>query len=178
MQFRLERPLIKHKERAFNILGPYLEADGGIEGCAALDCFLEDNDYEGWLANLDVLLNDPAPDFSPLEAFFFMEEDRIIGMVSIFHRLLPEPHNTLGHLGYSIHPQERRKGKGAVLLTLALDYCYQLGIDRVMVSTGEHNTASLRLVEKCGGTYERSVEVNDVGDQHMVYWFENPKVRS
>ncbi len=105
-----------------------------------------------------------------------MEEDRIIGMISIFHRLLPEPYNALGHLGYSIHPQERCKGKGAVLLTLALDYCYQLGIDCVMVSTSKHNAASLRLVEKCGGIYERSVKINDSCDGYMIYWFKNPEV--
>ena len=45
-----------------------------------------------------------------------------------------------------------------------------------MVSTSKHNTASLRLVEKCGGIYERSVEINDNDDVYIVYWFEKPKV--
>lgn len=45
-----------------------------------------------------------------------------------------------------------------------------------MVSTSKHNTASLRLIEKCGGIYERSVEINDSSDGYTVYWFENPKV--
>src|SRR5690554_1407680 len=120
MNYYLEKPALKHKKQAFAMLAAYLKADGGIEGCAALDCFLEDDNYEGWLENLTSLLNEPGPDFAPLEVFFFLAGPRIIGIVSIFHALLPKPHDWVGHLGYSIHPEERGRGRGVHLLNLAL----------------------------------------------------------
>lgn len=81
--FRLEKPSIKHKALAYALLEPYLAADGGIEGCAGLDCFLQDKDYEGWLANLEALLREP--NLAALKVFSFMEGDHL-GKPFIFKR--------------------------------------------------------------------------------------------
>ncbi|NLJ81287.1 MAG: GNAT family N-acetyltransferase [Firmicutes bacterium] len=75
------------------------------------------------------------------------------------------------HLGYSIRPKERSKGKGTALLNLALEYCYSLGIDPVLVSFSKENTASRKLVEKCGGVYEYSVQRAKDSGRHLVYSF-------
>ena len=85
-----------------------------------------------------------------------MEGEQIVGIVNILH---DQPCDWIGHLGYSIRPEERRKGKGAVLLNLALEYCYKLGIERVMVCPAERNTQSRRLLEKGGGVYQETIEI-------------------
>ena len=159
MVYRLERPSTKHKERAFELLKPYMEVDGGIEASTGLDCFLMDDDYEGWLKNLEDQLYLPDPEYVPHETLFFMEGERIVGIVNIRHEL-PKRYNWVGHVGYSIHPQERRKGKGTILLKLAINRCHELGIEPVMVSLAEHNIASEKLVEKCGGVFLNVVELN------------------
>ncbi len=168
MEYRLEKPSMEHKDRAFKMLQPFLKVDGGIEGCAGLDCYLEEDDYEGWLVNLENQLKKPDPDYVPHETFFFLEGEKIVGVVNILHRL-PVHYKWLGHIGYSIHPQERRQGKGSILLNLALDYCFGLGIEQVMVCPGEHNIPSRKLVESCGGTYLDTIEVN--GEGYRRYWF-------
>ncbi len=71
MKFRLGKPALEHKERAQDLLDPCLQADGGIEGCAVLDCFLAEGDYPGWLKNLDQQLHDPDPAYVPHETFFY-----------------------------------------------------------------------------------------------------------
>ncbi|HHY09146.1 MAG TPA: GNAT family N-acetyltransferase [Firmicutes bacterium] len=76
----------------------------------------------------------------------------------------------MGHLGYSIHPKERGRGRGVHLLNFALEYCRGLGIWRVVVSAGKNNSASKRLIEKCGGIYQYSLNIN-AAEEYLVYWF-------
>ncbi|NLJ81288.1 MAG: hypothetical protein GX335_09725 [Firmicutes bacterium] len=96
MVFHLEEPALQYKEQACGMLGPYLEADGGHRRLRCIRLFLEDGNYNGWLANLEALRNESAPDFAPLEVFFLMEKERIVEIVSIFQTLPPPPYNWVG----------------------------------------------------------------------------------
>ncbi len=166
--FRLVRPAPEHKERAFQLLEPYLKVDGGIEASAGLDCYLAEGDYEGWLDNLKNQLHNPDPDYVPHETFFFMDGEKILGIVNILHRL-PTRYKWVGHIGYSIHPEARRQGKGTILLKLALNYCFELGIKSPLVCISEDNLPSCKLAEKCGGVYKDTVDIE--GEGFKRYYF-------
>ena len=75
-----------------------------------------------------------------------------------------------GHIGYGVHPSERRKGYGTAMLNLALDECRLLGLERVLIVCDKSNPASAKTIIKCGGVLERE-EYFD-GKITQRYWIE------
>ena len=53
-----------------------------------------------------------------------------------------------GHIGYSIRPSYRKKGYGTKLLSLVLDYCKEIGLNKVRLGCYCENKASIGVIEK------------------------------
>lgn len=62
--------------------------------------------------------------------------------------------NYIGHIGYSIHTEDRRKGYATEQLRLALLEAKKLGIDQVLIIAANWNIASQKTVLANGGVYE------------------------
>ena len=75
-----------------------------------------------------------------------------------------------GHIGYSVHPDERRKGYATRMLQLDLENARKLGLQRVMVTCDDGYLGSEKTIGKNGGVYEKDVPV----DRRMVkrFWIE------
>ena len=98
-----------------------------------------------------------------------MDDDRIVGTLSIRHNLNTEMLSKYGgHIGYGVRPSERKKGYATTLLNLALEKCRELGLDRVMVSCLESNIGSAKTIENNCGELEEYVE--DDGKVFKKYW--------
>jgi predicted acetyltransferase len=54
----------------------------------------------------------------------------LIGLLNIRHLLTPELLMESGHIGYSIHPDERRKGYATEQLRLGLVEAKRLGLEK------------------------------------------------
>jgi predicted acetyltransferase len=80
----------------------------------------------------------------------FLGED-IIGRVSVRHELNEMLRARGGHLGYSVAPRFRGKGYATEMVRQALDYCRSLGLRTVLITCGETNVPSYRLIERLGG---------------------------
>ncbi|WP_037604687.1 GNAT family N-acetyltransferase [Streptacidiphilus rugosus] len=59
-----------------------------------------------------------------------------------------------GHIGYSVRPSARRRGLASWALGAALPEARALGLDRVLVTCDEDNTASAVTIERNGGVLE------------------------
>ena len=75
-----------------------------------------------------------------------------------------------GHIGYSVHPDERRKGYASEMLANTLPYCKGLGIKRVLVTCDADNEASRRTIVKNGGVYEKTVHEPEENVDIERYW--------
>ena len=96
------------------------------------------------------------------------EKDYFIGEVAIRHRLNDALNLRGGHIGYVIRYNEWGKGYGTLMLKLVLDKAKERGLDKVLITCNDSNTASARVMEKNGCILENVIEVD--GQLVRRYW--------
>lgn len=79
------------------------------------------------------------------------EDKKMIGILSIRKYLTDSLLTNGGHIGYSVHPEERSKGYGSNMLKEALKECKKMNISKVLVVCKKNNKASERVIVKNGG---------------------------
>ena len=63
-----------------------------------------------------------------------------------------------GHIGYSVRPTERRKGYNSYQLYLALRFCYEQGLDKVLLTCLKDNLGSAKTIQNSCGVLENEIE--------------------
>lgn len=97
------------------------------------------------------------------------EPQRILGSISLRHRLNDFLLQVGGHIGYGVRPSARRQGVATAALTLALDQAKALGLRQALITCQDDNTASARTIERNGGALEDIRETPDHGTVRR-YW--------
>lgn len=102
--------------------------------------------------------------------FLAIEEETgtLVGMVDVRHWLNDALLQRGGHIGYSVRPALRRRGYAKAMLALALDFCRERGMERVLVTCNQQNQASARTILANGGVLENEVPMDGVISQR--YW--------
>ncbi|TDR94007.1 GNAT family N-acetyltransferase [Enterovirga rhinocerotis] len=80
------------------------------------------------------------------------------------------PPYVTGHVGYAIVPWKRRRGYATAALRTILPVAREVGLTEIEITADSTNTASLRIIEKCGGRLagERG-KGHAPGSRHLVY---------
>lgn len=110
------------------------------------------------------------PGYVPSSFYLFMEDQTIVGAVSIRHVLNDRLLQMGGHIGYGIRPQMRGKKLAPVMLKLALQKAKEFGIRKALVTCDFDNAASAATIEHCGGVLENIVLYE--GDRVKRYWID------
>jgi len=112
----------------------------------------------------------PDPDFVEADQYLLMHEGdrRILGMINFRHYLNEYLAEYGGHIGYAVRPSERRKGYAKAMLSLCLEKCRALGLDRALITCDKNNEGSRRTILACGGVFERTANVD--GKVLERYW--------
>ena len=110
----------------------------------------------------------------PSEQFAFLRESdrRIVGMIQFRHEFNDFLREFGGNIGYSVHPDERRKGYAKRMLTECLKVCKAFGLERVLITCLVENEASRRTILSCGGVYERTTYCERDNVNLERYWIE------
>ena len=107
----------------------------------------------------------------PCSTLYLVREDgTIVGKCSLRHELNDFLRNIGGHIGYIIRPDERQKGYGAAILKLTLKKAKELGLEQVLVTCDDDNTASIKIIEKNGGMLEDTYQENEKIVPKRRYW--------
>lgn len=171
----LAAPSAEYEKEAKAYIEEFIQYGSGLNGTAALDKFLKKGGYREWLDyvqnNMD--RTEKVPGRVNEATFFCLKSNRMIGMVNIRFGLNAYLFHEGGHVGYSVRPTERGKGYATEILQDALDFCRFIGLNRVLVTSGEDNMASRRVIEKCGGKLEDVVVSEHDGSRVCRYWIEN-----
>lgn len=170
MKIKLIRPTADMKQQIMDYRAEFVANGETVHGSALLG---EYETFEEWYA--DVVKNSSeetvADGWVPSTTLLGMDEnDRIVGMIDIRHRLNDYLLAYGGHIGYSVRKSERRKGYAAQMLAQALDVARQLGIEKVLVTCEKGNIASAATIRKGGGILENEVYEDDVLMQR--YWID------
>lgn len=128
--------------------------------------------YLDVLAEQEQGINLP-PNHVPSTFLFAFKGDRIVGRVSIRHRLNDFLLRIGGHIGYVVVPEFRRQGHATAILRQALQLAHdRFGLERVLVTCDDDNIGSLKTIEKNGGVLEDIVSGPDLVKPKRRYWID------
>ncbi len=161
MNIKLILPTVKDKQQILDYKDDFIRNGDSLDGCAGLD---KAETFEEWFDAFSDNLSEETVREGLVPATTFLavdENENLLGMIDIRHRLNDYLLNFGGHIGYSVLKAHRRKGIATKMLSLALDECIKLGITKVLITCDKNNIASAKTIERNNGILENEVENND-----------------
>jgi predicted acetyltransferase len=115
---------------------------------------------------------DMAANRVPHTMLYGFVDGKIVGRVSVRHELNEHLRHRGGHLGYAVAKPYRRRGYATELMSSGLDLCRNLKIPSVMITCGDSNTASWKIIERFGGQLQDKIW--DAVDEETIrrYWID------
>jgi len=163
LEIQLELPTMWHRWQVEEYVQKFKGQPSGVVGVNIHGCGrLGEISFNDWLQECDdhrAGMNLPVGYVPATQYIVTRKSDhKLIGMLQIRHSLTEFLERIGGHIGYSVAPDERRKGHATGMLMMGLDICRELGIKRVRVSCIKANIASAGVIKKCGGIYDGDAE--------------------
>lgn len=169
---RIIKPTLEYADDIMAYRKEFIESGDSMDGCGKLrSC----ETAEEWFREIERYSNaitcptDRVPSYTYIA--LRLSDHRIVGICDLRHHI-NHPVLSLwgGHIGYSVRPNERRKGYGKEMLRLVLNEARALGLERVMITCYSDNIASEKTIIANGGVFEKDVIV----DNEVIkrYWIE------
>lgn len=171
MRLKLIKPSLEYKKEIIEMLEEWIEYNKNHpkENNSPYAIFRNDyHDFIYYIENIDI--KDPQDGLVPDTTFFCLDEERniMVGAINIRHYLNEYLLNYGGHIGDGIRPSERRKGYATEMIRLSLDFCRQLGLEKILLVCDKDNIGSARSIINNGGMLENEIIVD--GRVEQRYW--------
>src|SRR5689334_530604 len=124
----------------------------GLPWWVAGDLETAEQDFAAFLARKLADSNRRNESFVPKTHLWAVTEEQFVGCISIHHELNDALRVEGGHIGYDTVPSFRGRGVATEMLHQALPVARSLGLVEVLLTCDETNTASIRVIEKNGGS--------------------------
>ena len=167
---KLVLPTPEYKEQILSYKEEFLANGDSMDGCAGLD---RAESFEAWYEKWKMTLSSETVPNGWVDSTTYLaveENDVLVGMIDVRHRLNDFLLKHGGHIGYSIRKSQRRKGYATEMLGLALKECPKFGIERALVTCSKANIGSAKTIQKNGGVLENEIQDGDRITQR--YWIE------
>lgn len=153
----LVKPTLELKEKALAYRKEHFQH--GEKIIYGSELFDKTESYEEWLSSV-TQNTDPQTvneNWVVTDTFFAVRkcDTKIIGIIDLRHTL-NEFLKDLGNCGYSVSPSERKKGYATEMLYQLLQIARAANLKELHISVEKENTASVKVIQKNGGIYERS----------------------
>lgn len=153
---KLVNPTMEYKEQVMNYRKVFLENNESFDGCSGLE---ECETYEEWIDFDNRLSKKYGKEYAPSTVYLAIRksDNKLVGIIDFRHTLSEFLLNYGGNIGYSVLPEERRKGYAKEMLRLVLEYCKEYGLHRVLVTCDKDNIGSYKTIQSNGGILENEV---------------------
>ena len=111
--------------------------------------------------------------YVPNTTFWLVDNGEFIGYGEMRHELNEDVSKTYGHLGCVVRYDKWGQGYGTRLVELLIIEAGKFGLDKVLCTCDVNNTASIHIIEKLGGKYSETVELEYGKLKH--YWIDTIK---
>lgn len=153
---QLRRPCLEDKTAILEMISEFHKTDGGIEGLWNLSN--ENIPYEYWLESNQLQEMGLLQNKVPAIQLVACENDEVIGFLNVRLRLNDNLLKRGGHIGYSVRPSKRRKGKAKEMLKLGIKFAHTKNINPILVTCHRTNIASRLVILANGGVLENTLE--------------------
>ena len=172
-EFFLVEPCEEYAEQIAEYKQSFLDADSSMDGCGPL------RRCEDPLTYISECRKYTSPETLPeglvlaTQFFYIRKSDNcLVGMLQVRHYFNDYLSKFGGHIGYSIKPDERRKGYATSMLKAILPYCKDLGLDKILITCIDGNIGSEKAILNNGGVYESTVYEQDRKRNLKRFWIQ------
>ena len=162
-EFILIRPTGEYASQIAEYRHEFLDAGDSMDGCGPLRRIVDPEEYIKTCAEYEDKQTVPSHLVPATQLFLIRKSDnKLVGMLQVRHCFNDYLEKYAGHIGYSVRPSERRKGYAKEMLKMALSFCREIGLDKVLITCIDGNVGSEKTILNNGGIYESTVhEPND-----------------
>ena len=173
-ELRLVIPTLEYKEQVMKYRRKFLLNGDNLHGTARLE---EVRTYEEWLEFDKRALKRYGKNYVPSTVYLCIriKDNKLVGIIELRHELTDFLLKHGGNIGYSIHPEERKKGYGTEMLRLMLIKCKEHNKKKVLLTCDKENIASAKIMIANGAVLENEIidEIN-LSKSGIIqrYWIE------
>ena len=145
----------------FGFIDEFIDLNERIDGGSSLEDY---DDMEKWLLNVELFKREDTvpPGYAIGFEYYFMDRphNEIVGLINLRPDMSSSKYLEIygGNIGYSIKPSRRKEGLASLQLKKFLPICKrEYGLDSVIITCLDNNTASRKTILGNGGKYINTV---------------------
>ena len=170
-EFFFIEPSEEYAEQIAEYKQDFLDAESSMDGCGPLRRCEDSLTYIEECKKYTSTETLPEGLVLATQFFYIRKSDNcLVGMLQVRHYFNDYLSKFGGHIGYSIKPNERRKGYATSMLKAILPYCKDLGLDKILISCIDGNIGSEKVIRNNGGIYESTVYEQDRKCNLKRFW--------
>ncbi len=168
MKLQLIPPAGRFSESFFRALREFQHE--GLPWWIGGDIEIAEQDFAAFVAKKLADANRRTETLVPKTHLWAIAEEQFVGRISIHHELNDALRISGGHIGYDTVPSVRGRGVATEMLRQALPVARALGLREVLVTCDDTNTASIRVIEKNGGSLRETRALAASRPWKRYYW--------
>jgi len=168
MKIQLALPTERYRESFLRGLREFRHE--GLPWWVGGDLEIAEQDFAAFVARMLADSNRRTETLVPKTHLWAMTGEQFVGRISIHHELNDALRVEGGHIGFDTVPSFRGRGVATEMLRQALPVARALGLPEVLLTCDETNAASIRVIERNGGSLRETKALDTSRPLKRYYW--------